>query len=108
MRRRRCQIELIFVDEELARTCRNDDAACRHWGPERWPLVRSRLALLLAADRMEDLVDATFVGLSARSDGGFLIPLWPGTVIACQISQSSPASSPTIALIVTFKEEDLA
>jgi len=69
-------VEIVFRDNKMQRTCSSEREAARKWG-ENAPALLARLALLQAADRLRDLVDAPgrFHALTGDRAGQFSLAL---------------------------------
>src|SRR4051794_34883398 len=66
-------IDTRWADPKLAKAARSDGSGRRKWGPERWTLIKRRLATLEAVDTLDDLqgIGGKFHALGADRAGEF-------------------------------------
>lgn len=71
-------IDVSWADDRLQRRCASDTAGVRYWGANRWPLLKRRLATLLAAPTIADLQGVPGRPHPLRGDrfGSWAMSLW--------------------------------
>jgi toxin HigB-1 len=75
---RRGTIDVAWANQKLAKACATDKAGNRHWGADRWPLLRRRLAALIGAPTLQamDGAPGRCHALTGDRVGAFAIALW--------------------------------